>query len=159
MSDNNESSNNVSLNENEKFLENVKEYRGWDLPSESYRIGDKSWKLNKDCKKPAKEEKIRELSDKIEETRKKLDKNEIDPTEAIKISRTCNKKILEMTLNGFRYDEEVEEYGHRVLGETSKVMQFIFLIVGGWEEMIYQSKQKMAESKLLLKLVKEGLNG
>ena len=147
------------LNENEKFIENSKEYRGWDLPSESYRIGDKSWKLNKDCKKPAKEEKIRELSDKIEETRKKLDKDEIDPTEAIKISRACNKEILEMTLNGFSYDKEVEEYGHRTLGETSKVLQGLFLIFGSLEEMVFLYKQKMVENKLLLKLVKDTSNG
>ena len=159
MSSNTETPNDTSLNENEKFVENLKEYRGWDLPSESYRIGDKSWKINKDCKKPVKEEKIRELSDKIEETRQKLDKDEIKSTDAIKIVRECNKEILEITLIRFNYEQEAEEFGHKALGQVSKVMQGIFLMFGSWEEMTYMIKQGSAENKVLLKLAREGLNG
>ena len=149
----------LELNENEQFVKDAKEYRGWDLPSESYKIGDESWKIQKDCKIPAKEEKIRALSDKIEEIRTKLEAKDIIGKEAHKTVIAINKEILEMCLIGFKYDISVEKYGHKALGQVSKVMQGIFLMFGGWEEMIYMIKQGMEESMLLSKLAKGGLDG
>lgn len=147
------------INPNEEFIKNAKEYRGWDLASESYRIGEQTWKIQKDCRKPAKEAKIRELSDKIEDLRQQVESNKIKATLAVNTVNTINKEILEMTLIGFNYEQAVEEYGHKALGQVSRVMQGIFLMFGGWEEMIYMIKQGMAESMLLSKLAKDTING
>lgn len=149
----------IKLNENEQFIQNQEEFRGWHLPSESYRIGKKSWKVNKECKKPALNDKISDFSQKLDEIKISVKSGEKDPTEALKESRAIHKQILEMTLLGFNYDQEVEEYGHKTLAGASSVMQGLFLAFGSWEEMIYSIKQQMDAVKLQLKQEEGILNG
>ena len=146
-------------NSDEEFVEKAKNYRGWDLASESYYIDDEKWLVQKDCKTPIKEGRIRELSNKINNAVKDLKDEKITPEEGLSIARTCNKEILEMTLIGFSYDEKVEKFGHRTLGEVSLVMQSLFLEIGGWEELIYFYKRRMIGSKLQLKQEEADQNG
>lgn len=143
----------------EEYIEKSKNYRGWNLASESYYIGDKKWLVQKDCKTPIKEDKIRELSNKINNAVKDLKDEKIIPEEGLTISRTCNKEILEMTLIGFVYDDEVKEFGHRTLGEVSLVMQSLFLEIGGWEELIYFYKRRITGARLQQKQEEVEQNG
>ncbi len=140
-------SENITKDTNTEFLAKVQDYRGWDLASESYRIGDAKWQIQKHCKTPANEEILRELSNKIIKARNDLNDGTITSEKGLAIGRDSNKKILEMTLLGFQYDIEAEKYGHRTLGEVSLVMQAVFLIHGGWEELIFALKQNQVDNK------------
>lgn len=147
------------ISDNDKFIDNTQDYRGWDLASESFRLEGKKWKVVKECKTGEKEEILRELSHEINDAKNNLNSNKITGEEALKIVRTTNKKILEMTLTGFDYDKEVKEFGHQALGAVSLEMQSLFLVIGGYEELIYNLKQQREGEKRLLKLVKASQNG
>jgi len=147
------------ISDNDKFIDNTKDYRGWDLASESFRLGSKTWIVVKDCKTLKKEEILRGLSTEIDDAKKNVKSDKITGKEGLEISRTVNKKILEMTLTGFNYDEEVKEFGHVTLAAVSLEMQSLFLVIGGFSELIYKLKMQREGEKRLSQLVKASQSG
>lgn len=147
------------ISDNDKFIDGAKDYRGWDLASESFRLGSKKWIVVKSCKTVENEEILRVLSTKIDDAKKALKNGEITGDEGLKIARTSNKEILEKTLTGFNYDTEVKEFGHVTLASVSLEMQSLFLVIGGFEELIYKLKLQRDGEKRLSQLVKVSQNG
>ena len=131
--------------------EQEKEYRGFDLPTESYYFYDDKWVVDKKCKVSPKFDKLEELVDLFESTIKKLKQGEIEKKDALKISRQCTRDILELTLIGFTYEEMLKKHGYLGLDSIAMEMINLFLKIGGIDEMSLHMKRVEA--------MKTGLSG
>lgn len=131
--------------------EEEKEYRGFDLISESYYIKDDKWKVNDKCRVSPLFDEIEILYDTLENTTIQLKTKKIERKDGLTKIREATKSILEKTLIGFNYESALSNHGYLALDSIAMDLIHLFLRAGGMAEMKLATKR--------VKDMKDGLNG
>lgn len=125
-----------------------KDYKGFELSTESYYIENDKWKVNDNCRLEPAFSQLEALYDTLEDTTRKLKTGELERKTGVKIIRDTSKSILEKTLFGFNYESALKNHGYLALDSIAMDMIHTFLRVGSIKEM-----------KRVSKLVEEMRNG